>query len=255
MVVGDEAVSILVRSGGKIQALKCWQIAGADPSNSIPEHELRRILGAEKVLDIAIGSKVCALSVPTVTLVPKRLFSSNELEKYFRLLVNPGVKYTYEYTHIPGIDAYLVWATEHYLHQLLSPYFKPNQFTHLAASLIQNLSDQSPTDHFAVYGNIRNQRLQLLVYDRQQLVFYNSFAFEKPADLLYYILLIYKQFDLKPTNLPLQLSGTLLEDSEIYKLLFRYFKSIQFLKPAKGFILSENAKSLPEHFWFDITTI
>jgi hypothetical protein len=93
------------------------------------------------------------------------------------------------------------------------------------------------------------------VFERRNLVFFNTFDFTKPADLLYYILLAYKQFDLNPLEVPLALSGTLLEDSEIYRLLLRYVRSMHFLPLPDGFQLPDAANALPAHYWFDLAAV
>ncbi|HAD12601.1 MAG TPA: hypothetical protein DCF33_09200, partial [Saprospirales bacterium] len=221
MVAGDLCVSLLLSKGNRALYVKSWQISGTEQSNLPLVAELRTILGGELALQRSYTNKICALAVPASTLVPKRLFSSSSLEKYFKLLLSPEGQYQYDYMHLPALDAYLVWATEKQMHQLLNPYFDANQFTHLAVSLISQFSLQAQVNGFSVMANIRGQNVQILVFDRQHLVFYNAFEFSKPNDLLYYILLIYKQFDLNPSNLPLQLSGTLLEDSEIFRLILR----------------------------------
>ncbi len=255
MVAGDLCVSLLLSKGKRALYVKSWQLSAADQSNFPPIAELRTILGGEFALQKTYTNKVCALAVPASTLVPKRLFSSSDLEKYFKLLLKPGGQYHYEFKHLPALDAYLVWATDQPMHQLLNPYFDASQFTHLAVSLISQFSLQAQPNGFSVMANIRGQNVQILVFDRQHLIFYNAFEFSKPNDLLYYILLTYKQFDLNPSNLPLQISGTLLEDSEIFRLIIRYFRTVVFIPPAKGYTFPDDAKALPPHYWFDITTI
>ena len=86
-------------------------------------------------------------------------------------------------------------------------------------------------------------------------MFFNTFYFSKPSDLLYFVLLTYKQFELNPLEIPLTLSGNVLEDSEIYKLLVRYIRTLRFAELPEGFKLPEHSKNLQPHFWFDLSTI
>lgn len=255
LVVSDSAVSLLVSKGQHVQVVKCWQIPVPEHQFNPNEAELRGILGSERLLPRIFLYKSCAINPSLTTLVPRRLFDERSLDQYFKLLIKPGGKYVYQSAHIPSIDAYLVWALDQTQHHLISQYFEASQISHLGATMIEKLAKESPTEGYGVFANIHGQRMQCLVFDRRQLVLYNSYEFVKPADLLYYLLLVYKQFELNPANIPPQISGGILEDSEVYRLLMRYFPKIVFLKPDRNFQFTDDAKNLPAHFWFDISIV
>lgn len=212
-------------------------------------------MGTEKWLEWKYATRICAFSTLETTLVPKRLFNAAELAPYFKLLVNDVSRYEFGHSPIPSIDGHLVWAISKEAHRLVGHYFQPSQCMHLAEALINSLTLKAPADNFGVYCNIRGQGLQVFVFDRGQLAYYNFFHFSKPSDLLYYVLLAYKQFDLNPQHTALNFAGTLVEDSEIYRLLQRYFRTINLLQPEPGLILPQEAKNLPAHFWFDVSTV
>ncbi|HLP94982.1 MAG TPA: DUF3822 family protein [Saprospiraceae bacterium] len=255
LVVSDSAVSLLVSKGQQVQVVKCWQMPVSEHQFNPNEAELRGILGSERLLSRHFLYKACSVNPSFTTLVPRRLFDERSLPQYFKLLIKPGGKYTYQSAHIPSIDAYLVWALELTQHHLISQYFESSQISHLGATFIEKLAKESPADGYGIFANIHGQRMQCLVFDRTQLVFYNSFEFHKPADLLYYLLLVYKQFELNPANIPPRISGGILEDSEVYRMLMRYFPEIVFLKPDRSFHFPDDAKNLPAHFWFDISIV
>lgn len=212
-------------------------------------------MSTEKWLEWKYATRICAFSTLEATLVPKRLFNAADLAPYFRLLLNDVDKYQLGHSPIPSIDGYLVWAVSEEVYGLMGHYFHPNQCMHLAESLINSLTLRAPADTFGVFCNIRGQELQLFVFDRGQLAYYNFFYFTKPSDLLYYVLLAYKQFDLNPLQTALNIAGTLAEDSEIYRLLQRYFRTIIMLQPEQGWVLPPEAQNLPAHFWFDVSTV
>ncbi len=255
LVAGTEGVTLFISKGAQLLALRSWQFPASEKPNPSWEISLGGLLGAEKLLEWNYASKTCAFSTLEATLVPRRLFNPADLAPYFRLLLNDVSKYHFGHSLIPSIDGHLVWAVSKDAFSLIGHYFSYDQCRHLAESLINSLSLLTPTDNFGVYCNIRGQGLQIFVFDRGQLAYYNYFHFSKPSDLLYYLLLAYKQFDLNPLQLPLHISGSLAEDSEIYRLLQRYFRTILLLKPAHGLILPTEAQNLPAHFWFDVSTV
>ncbi|MFN0036048.1 MAG: DUF3822 family protein [Saprospiraceae bacterium] len=257
MVVGTDGVSLLAKGpAGKILALKSWQFsAGTDQDFHTVESDLRMVFGSERLLDLPFASKTCALSCPASTLVPHRLFDPTRLGQYFKLLLRSTNERTYGFEKLEAFDCYLVWAAEPDLMRLCGQYFPIENLGHLAAPLLRAFGHLAPAEGYAVFANLRGQKVQIAVFERQNLVFFNAFDFAKPNDLLYFVLLAYKQFDLNPLEIPLTLSGTLLEDSDLFKLLCRYVRPMRFPPLPNGFQLPEEVKSLPAHYWFDISTL
>ncbi|MFN0212761.1 MAG: DUF3822 family protein [Saprospiraceae bacterium] len=255
MVVGLHGISLLVKNESRILALKSWQITGNEPSFQALEPEMRRVFGSERLFDLQFETKSCALSLSNSTLVPSRLFDPENLGQYFQLLLRVDAEQSYGFEKLDKIDCYLVWVADKGLTNLCGQYFSTQNIRHTAAPLILEYQNLAPAEGYAVFANLCNQKVQIAVFERQNLVFFNAFNFGKPSDLLYYVLLAYKQFDLNPLDIPLTLSGTLLEDSEIFRLLLRYIRPMRFPPLPAGFQLPSEAKTLPAHYWFDLTLI
>jgi hypothetical protein len=255
LLVGVNGVSLVVKTDGRISALKSWQISGTDSDFQTVEHELRNIFGSEGLLTLPFASKNCLLFCAASTLVPRRLFEPEHLDHYFKLLLRSVHDRSYGFEKIEAFDCYLVWAAEGGLSRLCGQYFSSQQISHIGAPILRAYNQIAPIEGYGVFANLRGQKVQVTVFERRNLVFFNTFDFTKPADLLYYILLAYKQFDLNPLEVPLALSGTLLEDSEIYRLLLRYVRSMHFLPLPDGFQLPDAANALPAHYWFDLAAV
>ena len=255
MVVGSTGVSLLVSHDNGIKALKSWQIAKSEQGFQAVESEIRGIFGSEPLLNWQYKTKTCVLSSPDSTLVPRRLFEPENLAQYFKLLLQPELERSYGFEKLVTFDCYLVWAAETSLVQLCGAYFSSDRFIHLGGPLLDAYHQWAPTDNFGIFANLRGQKVQIAVFERRNLVFFNTFDFLKSADLLYFILLVYKQFGLNPLGIPLTISGTLVEDSEIFRLLIRYVRIIQFSRLPEVPRLPKNAKDLPEHYWLEIVSV
>lgn len=252
VVAGGHHVSMSVQQGSRLLALKSWQTGAGARDYSATESDLRMIFGGEQLLEYHYANKSCALFSPAATLVPRRLFDPADLKPYFKLLTRDEGARSYGYEKIEAFDCYLVWAAEPGLFHLCQQYFPQTSIRHLAAPLLEAFRRLAPEEGYAVYANIHAPKVQIAVLERQNLVFFNVFEFNKPSDLLYFVLLAYKQFDLNPLEIPLTISGALAEDSEAFKLLNRYIKPLRFPPLPTGFQLPEQAKTLPAHFWFDL---
>lgn len=255
MIVGVNGVSLTAANGEKVLALKSWSISGSERDFQSVESELRAIFGAEPLLDLPFREKYCYLSTAASTLVPRRLFDPNSVEKYFKMLLREGQGRSYGFEPLDLFDCHLVWAADDSLFQLCTHYFPQANIKHLAVPLLRAYTALAPADGYAVFANLRGQRVQIAVFERQNLAFFNVFDYSKPNDLLYYVLLAYKQFNLDPLEIPLTLSGTLLEDSEIFKQLTRYIRPLRFPPLVPGYQWPEAANALPKHYWFDLSSL
>lgn len=254
--IGTDGASFWAKDGtNKTIALKSWHITGNSGDMSGAENGLRQLFGAENTLGQPFPAKFCALSSPPVTLVPRRLFNPDHLRPYFKLLLRDETAYTHGYEVLEEFDCVLIWAVSPGLLHLCRQYFSDQQISHLAVPLLRAYHQLSPEEGYAVYANLRGNKVQIAVLERKNLVFFNVFEFNKPSDLLYYILLAYKQFDLNPLEITLTLSGTLMEDSDAFRLLARYIRPLRFPPLFKAGELPESAKTLPVHYWFDLSTL
>jgi hypothetical protein len=53
----------------------------------------------------------------------------------------------------------------------------------------------------------------------------------------------------------LQLAGQILENSEIYKSLYRYVRNIAFITPPAGIQLNASFKNVPTHYYFNLFSL
>ncbi len=255
LVIGSDGISLLVTDAfGRPLALRVQQFSPAGRSFQETEADVRRVFGQETLLAHPYGRVRCAFSNLNATLVPRRLFQPNDLASYFNVLLHPG-EYAYGYAPLPTFDCTLVYALEPAVQRLVGQYFPDAQPTHLAATLLQAYQQHSVRSGYEVCLHLRYSSLYVTVFDRQNLLFYNAFQCKQPNDVLYFTLLAYEQFRLNPLETPLLLTGYVLENSEIYRLLSRYFRALRFGSLRNPFPLPVSAEVLPLHSFFDLYSL
>ena len=252
ILIGTEGFSLVVfGKNAAMQALKLRHFSNPGRDFNGVETQLRAAFGAESVLSYPYAEVHCAFSNLNATLVPRRLFTAEDLPAYFKLLLRPA-EYEFHYDPLPDFDCYLVYAVEAVATRLCGQYFPQAKLSHLATSLLRNWRLVAPADDYRVFLNTRNQVAQIAVFDRQNLLFYNAFQYQKPSDLLYFVLLAYDQFRLSPEITPLTVSGTITEDSEVYQQIYRYIRTIRDIRLPGSTRLSEGTEGLPQQVYFDL---
>jgi hypothetical protein len=254
-IVGTDGFSVLVTDpSSQVALLRKWVFPTVGASFSEVEMSIRQIFGSEAVFARTFARAHCALSNSNVTLMPRRLFRPDDLAGYFSLLLPPA-EYVYGYEELPEFECFLVYAAEPVAEQLCAHYFSRAPRRHLAAPLLKAWRRQAPLDDAGVMVNLGHQRAQVAVFERRNLLLYNSYTFRHAHDLLYFVLLAYDQFRLRPADVPLTLSGALLPDSDAYRLLSRYIGELRFANPPGALRLPAAAQTLPAHCHFDLFSV
>jgi Protein of unknown function (DUF3822) len=254
LLVGTDGLSYLAADGNKeVLALKSWRFL--NPENRFREVEsaIRNIFVGDEKLGLTFAKSHVAVYNNLTTLVPNRLFNPTDLPSYFSLLLRPDAALSYHYDDLPEMDAKLVFAVDSEVSRLCGQYFPKGDIFHSSTALLSVWQKMSKRNGFDVFVNLRNQIAQIAVFDRRNLLFYNSFSFAKASDFLYFVLLAFDQMRLNPQETPLTVCGELLEDSEIYKLLFRYVKEVNFVSVPGGYYQFPGAiQAIPSHLNFDL---
>ena len=255
LVVGSDGISLLATNAfGRPLALQAQHFTPAGRSFVQTEADIRRVFGEEALLTHLYSRVRCAFSNLNATLVPRRMFQPDDLSPYFSMLLHSG-DYAYGYTALPDFDCNVVYAMEPAVQRLLGQYFPDAQLTHLAATLLPAYRANSARSGHEVFLHLRQSSLYLTVFDRQNLLYFNAFQFKQANDVLYYTLLAYEQFRLSPLDTPLMVTGHLLEDADVYRLLQRYCRLLRFGTLRTSFQLPVSAGHLPAHYFYDLYTL
>ena len=229
LLVGMDGFSYLVKQQNDVLVLKSWVFSPKDQETS-----LRRILHSEIPLALQYASIQIIYTTPLVTLLPIRMFTEQVRDDtgWFGLLteVTPDVVMHQEWKEggcyvLQGVPTsfYTLLKSARLIHE-----DRPYHPEILAQSLLSFWQKMAVAQHKVVCINVRNTYLQVAAFDSGHLQFFNSFEFVSSNDVLYYTLTAYKQANLDPVMIPLYISGQVISDSEIYRVLNRFIKSMHF---------------------------
>ena len=188
------------------------------------------------------------------TLLPRRLFRAEDLPSYFSLLLHPA-DYAYGYDELPELDCFVAYALDPDWVRLAEQFFPRVQQTHFAHPLLRSWRTLARPGDYDVLLHLHERSAQVAVFDRQNLLFFNTFAFNHANDLLYFTLLAYEQNRLSPSEIPLTICGNLLEDSEGWRALHRYIRHLKFAELPAPSTLPEHIPSLLPHCHWDVFSL
>lgn len=182
------------------------------------------------------------------TLVPKRLHQREESRVYLQQ-TSPVASHE-QVKHDALSDLTNVYALPKGLSEFLGAHFPNCRIWHLGSVLLETISRSSTTPQ--LYAHLAGNTLFTIAYTQGRLQFYNTFVYRSAKDFIYFLLLVFKQTELSQTETAVHLSGQLMEDSEIYRLVQRYVPQAVFQSPPDGIDIGEKGAGLPAHLYYGL---
>jgi Protein of unknown function (DUF3822) len=256
LIAGIDGLSALVTDArGTPVGIELWHFENTRRRTHEPALQTGRLFVDNPRFEWPYALVQVAFFNTYATLVPRRLFDSQYLEAYFKLLLRPDQALSFHFEPVAEFDSYLVYAVDRTMKAQIDLHLPKARLTHLAVPQLRRFRAlAAQRSDYSVMANLRNQAVQIAVFEGPGLQYYNTFQFEKPEDLLYYLLLAYEQFRLDPLKTPLYLSGHFKEDADTYRLLKRYVTGIVPI-PVSGVSLPAGLNGIPEHYLTDLFSL
>lgn len=237
-----------------IQVLKEYAL---EEGASLPRRQraMQKIVKDDSLLKLAYSSIHLGLIGLQATILPERLYNPNKNKTYLEQLTDLSVNAEVVAEDLHHLSAKLVYALDPKT-QVISKHFQSARKVHLYTAFLDALRPHAATQKGAhLFCHVRSRKIYLFLFDGTLLQYANHFTYQSARDFLYYVLLVFKSYNLDPKDVPLYLSGQLVKDSEVYRLLFRYLQRIDFLKVPATFSFGPKLSLQPSYFYFDLMSI
>ena len=217
---------------------------------------LKDVFFEDPILNSVYRSVKVGFSSQHQTLVPRKFYLEAEKPLYLKNLTEEDSRNLVEADTIDALDMVNVYAAEKNLIGLIQAIFPKSKYFHNTTSLLQGYERTAKnTDAPQVFANIRDNCVQIFFFTQHKPVFTNVFPFKTSQDIVYYILLVYEQFKLNPEETPLVLSGSITQDSDIFKYIYRYIRHVNFVTIPAALHLGQQFTGVPHHFYFDLFSL
>ena len=188
------------------------------------------------------------------TLVPQALFNEDSLGDYFKFSYKLNHDEEIRFDKLSNLEAYTVYAFPKPLHELIKARFINYNIVHSRSSLIESLlikyKNQEIDDR--VYVNVRPSYIDILYFNNSKLLFSNTFKYKTIEDFAYFLLNSLEQLKLNPETIDVFLMGEFDKSSQIYELLYKYIRNIEFMERNDFFMYSYALDELPAHYFYNL---
>ncbi|MFM1875648.1 MAG: hypothetical protein RL266_1385 [Bacteroidota bacterium] len=181
-----------------------------------------------------------SISDNLVTQIPKSLFDESFIEKSFEFVFGNSDELhlkQYEFRNSPTVGFYAIPKG-----------FPGSIIANCHSSYLLWLDDLSTkSKRSEAFLTLNERQFSLVVYRNGQLNFCNWFQFEKPEDVLYFLMASLEALNVLHSEIDLVLQGDIEKGDETYLLLSRFISNISFAKRPKNLSYSYSFNQLAEH--------
>ena len=215
---------------------------------------IRKTYLQDEILTLNFASVRIAVNNSKHTLIPSALYSEKEKETYLENMVELLPTDTIGVDNLNFTDAKNVYAINQEIQEMILESFDDNMKLYHGSTAFLYGAHTLANKHqdFHLYINVLNRKLNILLFNQKDLLFNNSFNFQNVRDFVYYVMLVLDQFKINPETVPVYLCGQIMRESEIFKLLYRYIKNVDFLEAPDYLKFRSKYEALNAYKFFDL---
>jgi len=214
-----------------------------DPNHLL--NELQEIYAQEKLLSEPYSRIDVIYINPLFTLVPKALFKEEHLTDYLKFNTKLLKTDFVAYDELKDQDLINVYIPYTNVNNFFFDRYGSFTYHHGISVLIaHHLNTTQQLEQHQVIVNVQPTSFDLLVIRDNKVVLANSFDYQTKEDFIYYLLFTMEQLDLDPETTKLSLTGHIIEQSDLYQLIYTYIRNVELLPsvhtaiPQEDYLLS-----------------
>ncbi len=239
-----------------ILVLKAYQFEEEALSISGVKTEFQNIFLEDKLLQLSYASTKIAFVNSKFTIVPNRLYDANNINSFLEHLIDLEEEDTTLINPIAFCDSQLLYRINTPFLKLIKNYYPQAKIYHFWKPLLLGYANQTEHQYSnQLFINVVDKSVAISLFKGTALQFCNIYHYKSANDFIYYVMLVFDQFNLKPETTPTNLSGMIVENSEIYHALYRYVRHLNLIKLPNYVRMSKAFKDIPPHFFFDLYSL
>ena len=152
---------------------------------------------------------------------------------------------------IKDINIFNAYAVDKRITAVLTGKFPGASIFHSTSLYLEKLKSSDQELHCIIFHN----SVKVFLFKSKALQLVQQFAYNKPVDVTYHLLNCCGQYEIRATDVTLQLTGMIDAHSSLYDELYKYFLNINFQQPDPAITIHERIRFYPEHFFSHLTAL
>lgn len=180
------------------------------------------------------------------TLVPEAVYRDGCAERFLRFNLTAPAGYPLT-DRLPEAGAVVVYGLDKDVFEFCSRSLLGPEFLHHITPLLAYWGKLSRTSlRKQLFADLHGNSVDVVCFERGKLLFANTFPFEQPNDILYYLLYVWKQQGMDQLNDSIRISGHPRLRMQLTETLHTYIRSVTVGEaPAETYLWGEEAVKAP----------
>jgi hypothetical protein len=180
------------------------------------------------------------------TFVPMSLYDSSRKENYIRQNISFDAKLKITGNNTLNKEIKILHQVIPEEEELLMQLYNNIKFTHYTKIIYDYLSIGFKTDSgIVMYLHLKDEFFDVMVFDGQQLLLYNSYPYKNEEDFLYYSLAVAEEFSLNPKKFSIVFLGKFNRYKSYYKALENYQEKLEYNEETLEIVSDHNQQPAP----------
>lgn len=238
----DRLVFLAHDSNGRVHLLREYGLG----SKEYAHERIQQIYLEDELLKQPFRKTRVVFNNMRYTLLPEAFFNAANATDPLQSLMELQATETAQSTLLEWMNARLIYACPELLRQTMMGLFPSAQVLPMAAAILAGFREHNRQQEAqAIYLFVDSNELHLFAFEKGSLKLHNTVRFEHTNDALYFTLLFFQSAGYNTDMVPLYLSGQLIEQSEVYNLLYRFIRHIHWM-PLPSFFQTSQPQSQGE---------
>jgi len=161
------------------------------------------------------------------TVVPEVVFDKNNALSYLKfnsqILQNDYVAYDQIFNN-ECVNVYIPYVN---INNFIFKKFDSFIYNHYSSIILEEVkSNEKNSMNPSLYLNMGLNHIEVIYFQNNKLIFYNTFDYSTKEDVIYYLLFTIDQLKLNPEKTPLIISGSISIDDEYYEIIYKYVRNV-----------------------------
>jgi hypothetical protein len=237
------------RSESKLLALRSYSIE-SHPEKPAAEI-IAEILAGDEWLQGKPAETVFVYAYPESNLVPDELFTDGIQQHITNLVYGTVSRGQVFEEQLSDWQMHNVYRVPREISGFLKDQFPNAKHLHVYSAWLRSVADR----HDAIYVNFYPDHFMTMAIKESKLQIIQSFAYQTPEDVVYYLLALAKQSSMDPHAVPLMVEGLIDEQSSLFAEIKKYIRDIQLRSPSPLIDTGDLLNEYPQHYFTPILNL
>ena len=206
-----------------------WESASLDENKPLAE-SLKDVFFDNEYLKYTFNKLIIICVTEKYTIIPEDVYSEKDKEKLFALCFTPKENSKIIRQNIDNQNIILIFEFDTDAYEFLMRSFVNANFVHVLSPMLKLWQKNSMTTFpKQVYVYVQQGVSDIICFEHGDLLFANSFRYEKENDILYFVIYVCKQLNINQLEDELFFCGKISVCKSVMKVLSAYFEHITLL--------------------------